>query len=358
MTDVYKRLAEKLDGLPNGFPASESGVELKILQRIYTPEEAEMALKLRPIPETPEAISERLGIPLDELQPILDNMVDKGQIGSAKMKGEQVYMVVPFVVGVFEFQLHRLDKEMVDLIEEYGPTLMRTVGEFAPALLRVVPVNLQTKLEQQVLPYEDIAAMMEGGKAFQVVDCICRKESALRGKPCSHSTEVCLAFANHEGAFDKYAKGRVISKQEALEILAKAEDEGLVHNTYNVRTGQMFVCNCCSCCCGIMRGVKEFKAPYLMAKSNFVAAIDQEACAACGVCADERCPMEAIVEDNGSYKVLAERCIGCGVCTPTCPTDSIKLERRPEAAQTEPPNNIVEWYFQRAANRGIQLRID
>ena len=140
-----------------------------------------------------------------------------------------------------------------------------------------------------------------------------------------------------------------------MQVMAKAEEEGLVHTTYNVKSGHMYVCNCCSCCCGILRGIKYFNAPYLMAKSNFVARIDGDECAACGVCADERCPMKAIVEEDGSYKVLPERCIGCGVCTKTCPTGAIGLIAKSEAERDEPPANLMDWAGKRAEARGIKI---
>ncbi len=356
MEDVYKKLARKLDELPNGYPETQSGVEIRILKKIFSPEDAEMALKINPFPETAEAIAQRLSIPLDQMQKILDTMVEKGQIGSARLKGEQVYMLVPFVVGIFEFQLNRLDKELADLVEEYAPSLMTTVGSVPPAVMRVVPINAQIRAQQEVHPYEDIRQTLEKAKSFQVMQCICRKEAALQGRPCKHSSEVCLSFSQHEGAFDRYHMGRIITKEEALAVLDKAEEEGLVHCTYNVQSGQMFVCNCCPCCCGILRGTKYFKAPHLMARSNYVAFIDPDACTACGTCADERCPMNAIKQENGYYKVDPERCIGCGVCTPTCPTDAITLLRKPEELYQQPPKNIVDWYMQRAANRAASTK--
>ncbi len=358
MTDVYSQLAHKLHQMPNGFPPSPSGAELKILRKIFSPEEAEMALKIRPIPETAEAIAERLGKPAEAIQTALDTMVRKGQIGSAKMFGNQVYMAVPFVVGIFEFQLPRLDKELADLMEEYAPSLMQTLGKHAPALMRVVPINVNLKARQTVLTYEDVKDMFEKAKAIQVVDCICAKERGLLGHTCTHTSERCFAFSNHEGAFDKYRTGRLVSKEEALQIMQKCEQEGLVHSTYNVQKGQMFVCNCCSCCCGILRGMKEFNAPYLLAKSNFVASIDQDKCTSCGICADERCPMEAIVSTDGLYKVQPERCIGCGVCTPTCDAEAMTLTRRPESEVDAPPQNVIDWYGKRAESRGIKIMID
>ena len=105
MTDVFKRLAKKLDKLPQGFPATESGVELEILRKIFAPEDAEMALRMKPMPETVERIAQRLGRPEDEMLAVLDGMADRGQIGSFKLKGKQRYALMPFVVGIFEFQL-------------------------------------------------------------------------------------------------------------------------------------------------------------------------------------------------------------------------------------------------------------
>jgi electron transport complex protein RnfB len=335
-----------------------NGVELKILEHIFTLEEAEMTLHMRPMPETVEAIAEREGKSVPEMQAILDNMAQKGQIGSFKMSGQQVYMLFPFLVGIYEFQLNRMDKQLAELFEEYVPHLVVTVGGFEPAVARVVPVSTEIKQDLHVHRYEDIRALIENAKSFQVAECICRKEQALEGNPCKHTLETCLYLSLEENAYEKYARGRVISKEEALKVMAAAEEEGLVHCTYNVQDGQAFVCNCCSCCCGILRGVKEFSAPYMLAKSNFISAINQESCSACGVCADERCPMDAIAEENGAYKVLAERCIGCGACVSTCPTESITLKRKPESEHDTPPANLMQWYTDRAANRGIEIKID
>ena len=355
MGDVYKRLATKLDQLPNGFPATESGVELKILQKIFAPEEAEMALKLKPIPETAEVIAERLGMPLAEIESILDSMSKKGQIWPEKKGGQQVYALMPFVIGIWELQVNRLDKELSELHAQYAPTFGLSLGKFAPGVMRVIPINVTIKAEHQVLPYEDARQLLEGARTFQVADCICRKDAALLGRPCKHTLETCLTFSNEENAFDKYPLGRMISKQEALDLLAKAEEEGLVHQTYNTKSEHFFICNCCSCSCPVLGATKNFGLPHLMAKSNFVATINQETCEACGTCAEERCPMEAIAKDNGGYRVNPERCIGCGVCTATCPTESITLIRKPEAKRDEPPENILDWYSKRAQSRGIEF---
>jgi Pyruvate/2-oxoacid:ferredoxin oxidoreductase delta subunit len=274
------------------------------------------------------------------------------------MFGQRMYMLFPFIVGIYEFQLNRMDKKLAGLFEEYAPELIRTVGNFEPALGRVIPVSTEIDAELQVHRYEDVTRMIEEAKSFQLMECICRKEQALQGNPCKNKLETCLTFSQEEGAFDRFARGKIISKEQALKVMSDAEEEGLVHFSYNVQDGQPFVCNCCSCCCAGLRGVKEFNAPYMVAKSHFVASIDPDTCTACGDCATERCPMDAIVEEDLAYRVLTEHCIGCGVCTTTCPAESIKLVRKPESEHDTPPANLMEWFQERAVSRGIELKID
>ena len=276
-----------------------------------------MALRLTAVPETAEAIAKRLGKPVEKMRAILDDMAGKGQTGSFKMAGQQVYKLVPFVVGIYELQRgERLTKELAELLEEYLPMLTKEVGGHKPHLTRVIPINVKIKADLQVLQHEDIRQVIEKAKCFRVQDCICRKEQALLGNRCKHTLKNCVQYSMEEGAYDYFKlDGDIITRDETLKIMDEAEKEGLVHCTYNVENAiGGFLCNCCPCSCGLLRAVKEFNAPYTLAKSNYVANIDQNTCLACGVCKDERCPMDAIMEDDGRYHVLDKRCIGCGVC--------------------------------------------
>jgi electron transport complex protein RnfB len=359
MRDTYARLAAKLDRLPHGFPRTASGVELRILRRIFSPTDAEMALKLLPIPESAEAIAVRLARPVEAVRSRLDAMVKRGQIGAMTVNGGKSYGLVPFVVGIYEFQLPHMDTELAELCEEYLPTLLRTVGGSKPALARVVPVNAHIDAQAQVLAFEDIRAMVTAGHSFNLQACICRTEQAALGKPCSHPIETCLAFSTRQDAYADTLPagfGRRVSREEALAVLDLAEREGLVHCTFNVRQEQMFVCNCCSCCCGFIRGLRDFDAPYLLLHSNFVAAIDAGSCTECGECAAPRCPMDAVAEHDGTYVVDGERCIGCGACTVVCPTQAVSLVARPKVAQTTPPKDVISWAFRRAVSRSGPLR--
>jgi len=362
MDDVYVRLAKKLDAQPNGFPATGDGVELKILRKIFSPEEAAMALRLKPLPETADAIASRLRLPVDEMRRTLDRMAERGEISAFRMAGQHLYMFVPFVVGIYEFQVDRMDKELAELFEAYLPTLMPELGGKKPPLARVVPVNAPIQAKAEVLPHEDVRAMLAQAKAFRVAECICRKEKGLLGHPCSHTLETCMSFSREENAYEGIPPwGREVSREQALAVIDTAEREGLVHCTYNSRTDPFFVCNCCSCCCGFLRAVKEFGAPYALARSNYVSRIEASTCTTCGECASPRCPMDAIAASDGVYRVDEERCIGCGACAAVCPADAIALEPRPLRERTTPPKTVVHWSLDRATERkgalyGLALR--
>lgn len=353
-TDIYKLLAKKLDELPEGFPATETGVELKILREIFTPDEAEMALKMNRLPETAEDIAKRLGKPTDEMRTILDGMARKGQIASLKMAGRQVYRMAPFVVGIYEFQRReRQTKELVDLFEEYLPLLSQKLGGHGPHLTRVIPINAGIKTDLNILPHDDVHQIIEKAKSFRVQECICRREQSLLGNRCEYTLKNCVQYSMEEGAYDYFnLDGDIITREEALQIIDETEKEGLVHNTYNVEEAiGGFICNCCPCCCGLLRSLKEFKAPYILAKSRYVAAIDQESCESCGICRDERCPMDAIIEDDGEYQVQGERCIGCGVCVVTCSSESITLVDRLESDRDAIAKNVIDWGQRRLEER-------
>lgn len=358
MNDVYSRLARKLDTFPNGFPSTESGIELRILKHIFSPEDARMALALTMVPESASAISGRVGLSAEETKKRLDDMADEGQIFVVPMRGKRRYMLAPFVVGIYEFQLRKMTPELAEMFEEYAPELLKVLGGTEPALARVIPVNKKIQSQAAALPYDDLRLMLEKAKSFRVADCICREEQAALGSPCTHTSETCLSFSRARNAYDDVLPGygRVISREEALEILDRCEDEGLVHCTYNVQEQNMFVCNCCSCCCGFLRGVKEFDAPHMLMPSGVVARIESESCVSCGVCAEKRCPMEAIVPGEEAYEVIADRCIGCGVCVLKCPTDSISMVPRKEQGRMEPPKDLVSWSYQRQRSQIGRLR--
>jgi len=352
--NIYKKLAQVLDTLPNGFPSTENGVELKLLQKIFTPDEAELFCDLRLTFETPEQISERTGRPQEGLGDKLDIMWNKGQVFGVDFGEVKVYKMIPWVFGIFEFQLNRMDREFAELSEAYFPVFSKAFFRNGPQLMQVMPIEKEIQNNQFAMPYEQVSTIIENGQSFAVNDCICKKEKALLDQRCDKPIEVCMAIAPIPNFFenDNFWGGRVITKDEAYKLLQSAEEAGLVHMTSNVQSGQFYICNCCGCCCGILRSINDLGINNVI-HSNYYAVIDPDLCISCGVCADDRCQVNAIEEADDAYAVIKEKCIGCALCLTTCPEEAIRFERKPESECIEPSVDENEWFEKRAKARGV-----
>jgi DNA-binding MarR family transcriptional regulator len=92
MSDIYGRLAKHLNNLPAVYPATESGVELRILKRLFTPQESEIAMGRIMMPEPASAIAEKLGMDQSELAPMLETMSKKGLIYRSTKDDQKRYM--------------------------------------------------------------------------------------------------------------------------------------------------------------------------------------------------------------------------------------------------------------------------
>jgi NAD-dependent dihydropyrimidine dehydrogenase PreA subunit len=189
-----------------------------------------------------------------------------------------------------------------------------------------------------------------------VNECVCKKEHDLVDKPCDRPLHVCLAIAPIPGAFDDSRDGKVLSKEEAYKLLAECEENALVHLTGNTQSDRFYICNCCQCCCGVLRGINELGIPATtVINSHYYAVIDTEECNSCAVCADERCQVGAIEERDDHYEIIPGKCIGCGLCITTCPEEAIRLIRRPEEEVVDPPVDQEQWYRERGQARGVDF---
>jgi len=242
--DVYKQVAKRLDQLPNGFPATESGVEIKLLKKIFwDPEDAGNWLKLNAKPEPVEAIARRFEAPIEEVQSIVDDLVEKGLINALKMRGTYYYHIQPFVICLFEKNLlHGLiDREYSEYFEEYFPEFSKTYGGFQPAESRVIPLNVGISSDSVVHVYDDARKIVEAGKTFKLLPCVCRYERKTIGEPCSqnHPVELgCIAISYTDEDDIKYPTpmAKSVSKEEALAHLERAVEAGLIHQSYNLES--------------------------------------------------------------------------------------------------------------------------
>jgi ferredoxin len=347
---AYTRLAQRLDELPNGFPPDPNGSHLRLLEYLFSPEEAELAAALTREPETPAEIAARLGLDSGGVRARLKEMTRKGLIAAGKADGGLGYSLLPFVVGIYEMQGGRINAQLAQLFEDYFHAAFHRMLAIRPAVHRVVPVQETIRTEVAVAPYETAAGIVSQASAWAVNDCICRKQTALIGRPCPHPVEACMVLSTTPGAFHGNTGVKELTKAEALDLLRKVAEAGLVHSVSNTREGTWYICNCCTCSCGVLRGMAEGGMASVIARSGFVCRVDEAACSACGACA-EKCPFGAIAVD-GAARVDPVRCAGCGVCTVACPNAALTLIRRPAGEAAAIPADEADWGRQRTEWRG------
>jgi ferredoxin len=350
--DVYQQLAQHLDKLPSGFPATEDGLELRILKHLFTPEEAALALHLNLIAEPAAVIARRAGLSTDEAQQMLDGMAAKGLIYDVHKPGKPAeYMGFHFVVGIWEWQVNRLNPELIRDVDEYFERALFKPEEWKETpQLRTIPVGESIPNPAEVMAYEQAENLIRKNEMFGVADCICRKEKEMAGEGCGKPLETCLIMGQ-QGIeyYERHGMGRRIDKAQALALLEQADKHGLVIQPSNSKNAS-YMCFCCGDCCGVLRNVKRYPQPGTLVSSPYFAVADEDACTACELCVD-RCQMDAI-EVNGHAVVARESCIGCGLCVTICATDAMRLERKTDDEQPYIPRNNVENVLRIARKRG------
>jgi Pyruvate/2-oxoacid:ferredoxin oxidoreductase delta subunit len=293
------------------------------------------------VPSKLEDISKKIGKDVDSIKATLDKMAKKGIVFKDERGDETVYRLLPIVVGWFETPFwpglgkDSRQERLAPLVRKYATDVwLDEIGDRNTPIMRTLPERDSISSEAQVMPYEDAVEVVKARDYHVVAHCPCRIIARMSGKGCKHTLENCLHFGSMGRYMVKHGLGRKISVEEALQILKKANREGLVHTVENHSGRVSVLCNCCEDCCIWFRSIYEAKHPNALAKSNYYAEVDTEKCVACGICAI-RCPMHAISvkKNKESAKVDKNRCIGCGVCYPTCAGDAIRLVKRDETVE-------------------------
>ncbi|MBE0481643.1 MAG: 4Fe-4S binding protein [Dehalococcoidia bacterium] len=350
---VYRKLAEYLDSIPNGFPATQSGVEIKLLAKLFTPEQAALALDLKLIPEYPEQVASRTGRDPEQTAALLEEMSQRGLIRTKQAKDRTLYGLVPYVVGIFELQLEHMDEEFARLNEQYYREAFHNLLNMKPAIQRVVPIDQSIPLDIEVAHYERATTILADAASWGVLDCICRKQNQMLGQACSHPIDVCMIFSKRPNMFDDSSYIKALTREEALGVLRRAAEAGLVHTVRNAQKGTFYLCNCCTCGCSILRGVTEYGFLSAVAPSRFRVQVEEDACTGCELCVD-RCQFHALSVSDGLCHVDERLCFGCGVCTMSCMDSALSLKPRPEQEVSQPPLSEYDWMMERAEARGLE----
>ena len=352
----YLDLQKRLDKHAQGAPMSDS--LLKLLEELFTKDEADKLAKLPIKPFTAKIAAKRWKVSVKDSQKLLDQLAEKGVLLDFLKGDEQRYVIPPTMAGFFEFSLMRTDgkfnrKVLSELFykyineeEEFIFEALEQKTSIARTFIHEYTIPEESKSE--VLDYERASKVIETATCITVGTCYCRHKMEHVGKACDMPQDVCLTFNTAAKSLSKHGVAKEISKEEAKKILDKCVDLGLVQVGDNVEEGVAWICNCCGCCCEALLAYKKIGYTSRL-NSNFYAEIDQEKCVKCGLCV-KKCPVDAIEEKDDKIVVNKEVCIGCGVCVRACPQKFITMHDRGDKAFV--PKNGFERCVINAIERG------
>ena len=352
-TDIYRQLQKQLDKYSMGFPETESGIEINILKYLFSETDAAMFTVLTPSLQTAQTVAARLDQSEADVAVQLDSMAEKGLLFRLRKESESKYGAIPFVHGLYEFQVKNLEPDFAEMIKQYfedGFDVAMQAG--ADYFLRTIPVQQSIEVTNNVASFDDAVEIVKAKSLIVITDCICRKHAKIVEGNCEKPLENCFMF----GAMGQYyldrGMGRKISVDEAIAILKQCNEAGLVTQPATSQNpGGM--CNCCGDCCGVLRALNKLPNPAEIVFSNYFCEVESDDCSGCEICVD-RCQMNAIGMDDDDLAVINKgRCIGCGLCVTACPTEAMSLVSKSEADIRTPPANSAEQMMLMAQKRGL-----
>ncbi len=346
--EIYIKLQKHLNNQTIGFPATRSGVEIRILKHIFTPQEAEittyLTFKSEPLETVFNKVKHLVKSP-EELAKLFDCIQKNGGIESKMKDGKKYYCNTPLVVGMYEMQLDRLTPEFIKDFDEYTTDKKFGIDFLSTELpqMRTIPIGESIYPQLNVSTFDEVTALLQRAEApFVVAECICRKRKALEGQPCkvTDRTETCIALGDMAQTALLCGIGREISRDEAVSIIEQNQKQGLVLQPSNTEMVES-ICSCCGCCCGMLSIQRVLPKPLDYWASNFHAVVEMDACDGCGVC-EKRCQVGAVhISEKSKIAVVdLNRCIGCGLCVSTCHREAISLVKK--TAEVRPPETREE----------------
>ncbi|HWR40015.1 MAG TPA: 4Fe-4S dicluster domain-containing protein, partial [Patescibacteria group bacterium] len=359
----YRLLQRRLDRNITGAP--ESPVFMRILELLFTPEEAELARRVPTRPVRLQELSRRLQVPEGELDRRLTELASKGLVFDLEYQGQRYFSLAPVVIGFFEFTFMRTDgqlplAELARLFEEY----MHGDDRFGRAVFGGQTQLARALVHEEALPAGNYNEVLDWERASRIVAdaevaalglCACRHKAQHLGTVCAHSLETCLSFGQGAEILVRQGFARRISGTEALRVLEDSKRAGLAQIGDNVRDQVGYICNCCGCCCSMFTAMKRLHLREAVVSSNWLMAVERERCSGCGRCV-QACPLEAIQliaeqQENQVQRVQCseELCLGCGICPSVCRSGALRMVPRPRRVFT--PENTLERILQMAIER-------
>jgi ferredoxin len=366
---LYHHLGRKIDGLQTRTPWNNAFYSL--LAALYTPEEAQLLVKMPNGLSTLGRIERITRYDRTELQAMLDRLSAKGLVFDISLRGKYRYMPSPMIIGIFEWVMMRTgddlpSKEWAKLFTQY----MHGDDSFFKAnaghgervsIIRTLPREqaVLPSVYTEVLDYEKASAIVDESKRFAIGLCSCRHEKALTGeKKCDIPLDICSSFGIGADFMIRHGFAKEVSRTQMKENLARSRELKLVLMADNVKKQPTFFCHCCKCCCNVLLGITQHGCPNVVETSNYVSQVNEDKCTGCGRCVDP-CPVNAIEVIAGENKrskrgkvirIDADVCIGCGVCRLSCALDGIALVKRKQRVLT--PEDTFERVVLMSLERG------
>lgn len=320
-----------------------------LMEELFTPEEARVNNALPRQPITAAEVAKQMGKDEAETRALLEGMADKGLCSTFVRGAERFYEGVPFMPGIFEFlfipgRVTERDKKIARLIHAYKEAYVSAKGvpKSKFPFTRVITVDRKIKVGNRIHTYDQVKTYIDKYDTIGVGACFCRHAARLRGEDIHGlPLDVCMWFGPRaEFAVERLGSRRV-NKQEALAVLRRAEEAGLLHMSRNTTEEIDFLCNCDRWHCEVVTQVLKNPKPGLMFNSGFRPQVDSERCTGCGICID-RCPPGALKVEEGddTPRLDPDRCFGCAVCASGCPEEAIEMEANP--LWPEPPKTMKD----------------
>ncbi len=345
--DLIKRLNQYQIGVP------DTQEIYKILQILYTKDEARVGSKFPLGPASLKELSYKTHIDIPRLEQILEAMAQKGVVIDFTPRETKLFLLAPSIFGFFEFTFMRLNSdlplgEIAQLMEksfrnEMGREFFASKTPMARTLVYEKSIP---NLTRKVNSYQQVSDIIRRVSYYSIQPCFCRRKAGFLNKACKAPVEVCMGLGFAAEYLVRRGFAKRASQTQMLKVLDNAEKLGLIHLTDNVKDDPTFICHCCGCCCELLQGINDLQINHAVSPTDFIADIDKEKCSGCGLCID-KCHVRAInLTDKSNEKkagIQKERCLGCSACISDCKRGAIYMKKRQRKIYI-PKNSFIRYY--------------
>jgi len=371
--EKYKRAGEIIS-TAGGTPLPVNDTLIGLLKHFIKEDELDfIAAFAEKKSQTMEQLKQSSGLSEDEINKKVKALAKQGVIfNQPNSKGIMVFRLLPlFNVGTFEYKFmgklekNERDREISKLFNQLFVDLKSLVQDnydvIVPMLMGMPPIDrtvpvlenkennepiriiINEKLEgatNKILPSQRVEELIQKFDEIALGHCFCRHYKDMAGTPCKQTNdrETCFTFGKSARFTSEQGFARMITKEEALKVLKKAEEDGLVHKAYHpnfdTSKDETSICNCCRCCCA--NGTDMMIAP-INNVTYYLASVNEDLCIGCGKCVKECHTYAAYLKDNKKAGRKEELCIGCGVCAHFCPKNAISLIEGERIVRIPPP---------------------